>query len=77
MAKRALAEKRRVAEIVLDEKLLTPEQLDHLLRLEAMTAPSRPIAIPSSKSRPTSSRTKCARRPGGPNSSAEGGNRQP
>jgi aspartate ammonia-lyase len=49
VAKRALAEKRRVADIVLEEKLLTPEQLDHLLRLEAMTAPSRPIAIPSSK----------------------------
>ena len=49
VAKRALAEKRRVADIVLEEGLLTPEQLDHLLRLEAMTAPSRPIAIPSSK----------------------------
>jgi aspartate ammonia-lyase len=49
VAKRALAEKRRVADIVLEEKLLTPEQLDHLLRVEAMTAPSRSIAIPSSK----------------------------
>ena len=49
VAKRALAEKRRVADIVLEEKLLTPEQLDHLLRLEAMTAPSRSIATPSSK----------------------------
>jgi len=41
VAKRALAEKRRVADIVLEEKLLTPEQLEHLLRIEAMTAPSR------------------------------------
>src|SRR4051812_28029146 len=48
VAKRALAEKRRVADIVLEEKLLPPEHLDPLLRLEAMTAPSRPIAIPSS-----------------------------
>ena len=41
VAKRALAEKRRVADIVLEEKLLTAEQLDHLLRLETMTAPPR------------------------------------
>ena len=41
VAKRALAEKRRVADIALEEKLLTPERLEHLLRIEAMTAPSR------------------------------------
>src|SRR3954470_8718793 len=36
VAKRALAEKRRVADVVLEEKLLTPKQLEHLLRIEAM-----------------------------------------
>jgi aspartate ammonia-lyase len=41
VAKRALNEKRRVADIVLEEGLLTREQLDELLKLEAMTAPSR------------------------------------
>ena len=45
VAKRALAEKRRVADVVLEEKLLTPEQLEHLLRIEAMTAPSRASAV--------------------------------
>ena len=37
----ALNEKRKVADIVLEEGLLTREQLDDLLKLEAMTAPSR------------------------------------
>jgi aspartate ammonia-lyase len=41
VARRALAEKRTVAEIVLDEGLLTPLQLDELLQLEAMTRPHR------------------------------------
>jgi aspartate ammonia-lyase len=41
VAKRALAEKRTVADIVLQEELLTRAQLDQLLRIEAMTAPSR------------------------------------
>ncbi len=41
VAQRALKEKRKVAEIVLEEGLLTREQLDELLKLEAMTAPSR------------------------------------
>jgi len=41
VAKRALNEKRRVADIVLEEGLLTREQLNELLKLEAMTAPSR------------------------------------
>ncbi|GAC1336914.1 MAG: aspartate ammonia-lyase [Beijerinckiaceae bacterium] len=41
IARRALAEKRKVADIVLEEKLLTREQLEELLRIEAMTAPSR------------------------------------
>jgi aspartate ammonia-lyase len=41
VAKRALNEKRKVADIVLEEGLLTREQLDDLLKLEAMTAPSR------------------------------------
>ena len=37
IAKRALAEKRKVADIALEENLLTPEQLRALLRIEAMT----------------------------------------
>jgi aspartate ammonia-lyase len=41
IAKRALAEKRKVSDIVLEENLLTREQLESLLRIEAMTAPSR------------------------------------
>ena len=41
IAKRALAEKRRVADIVLEEGLLTKAQLDQLLKIEKMTAPSR------------------------------------
>jgi aspartate ammonia-lyase len=41
VAKRALAEKRSVAEVVLDEGLLTEVQLNELLQLEAMTRPSR------------------------------------
>jgi aspartate ammonia-lyase len=41
IAKRALAEKRRVAELVLEEGLLTKEQLDELLKLDTMTRPSR------------------------------------
>jgi aspartate ammonia-lyase len=43
VAKRALVEKRRVADIVLEEGLLTQAQLDDLLRLEAMTRPSRTV----------------------------------
>ena len=45
IAKRALAENRGVAELVLEEGLLTPAELDRLLRVEAMTAPSRSAAI--------------------------------
>jgi len=41
VAKLALAQKRRVADIVLEEKLLTPEQLERLFRPETMTAPAR------------------------------------
>ncbi|MFL5289223.1 MAG: aspartate ammonia-lyase [Rhodopila sp.] len=41
VARRALAERRPVAEIVLDEGLLTEVQLNELLQLEAMTRPSR------------------------------------
>lgn len=41
VARRALTEKRRVAEIVLEEKLLTQAQLDVLLRIDTMTAPTR------------------------------------
>ncbi len=41
VARRALAENRSVAEIVLHEGLLTQAQLDELLQLEAMTRPSR------------------------------------
>jgi aspartate ammonia-lyase len=41
IAKRALAEKRRVADIVLEEGLLTKAELDQLLKIDLMTAPSR------------------------------------
>lgn len=41
VARRALAEKRGVADIVLEEGLLSREQLDSLMRIDAMTAPSR------------------------------------
>jgi aspartate ammonia-lyase len=41
IAKRALAEKRRVSDLVLEEGLLTEAQLTELLRLDAMTRPSR------------------------------------
>jgi aspartate ammonia-lyase len=41
VAKRALAEKRTVKDIVLEEDLMTQKELEDLLRIEAMTAPSR------------------------------------
>ncbi|MGO4711799.1 aspartate ammonia-lyase [Bradyrhizobium sp. 2TAF24] len=41
VAKLALAQNRRVADILLEEKLLTPEQLSRLFRADAMTAPAR------------------------------------
>ena len=41
IAKRALAENRRVSDLVLEEGLLTQAQIDQLLQLEAMTRPSR------------------------------------
>lgn len=46
IAKRALFERRRVADIVLEEQLLSREQLDLLLRIETMTAPSRRMTAP-------------------------------
>ena len=41
VAKQALAQKRRVADIVLEEKLLTKGQMDRLFLPEAMTSPAR------------------------------------
>jgi aspartate ammonia-lyase len=41
VAQRALAENRPVADLVLEDGLLTESQLDELLELEAMTRPSR------------------------------------
>ena len=41
IAKRALAEGRKVSDIVLEEGLLNQSQLDELLRIDAMTAPLR------------------------------------
>jgi aspartate ammonia-lyase len=41
VARRALVEKRTVADIVLDEGLLTQVQLDEMLQVEAMTRPHR------------------------------------
>ena len=43
VAKQALAQNRKVADIVLEEKLLTQEQMSRLLRPDAMTAPARSI----------------------------------
>ena len=43
IAKQALAQKRRVADIVLEEGLLAEARLNELLRLETMTRPSRMI----------------------------------
>jgi aspartate ammonia-lyase len=52
IAKRALAEGRGVREIVLEEGLLEERVLDELLRIEAMTRPSRfitPRAVAAAK----------------------------
>jgi aspartate ammonia-lyase len=43
VARRALEENRRVRDIVLEQGLLTETELDELLRIEAMTRPSRTI----------------------------------
>jgi aspartate ammonia-lyase len=51
VAKRALKENRRVGDIVLEESLLTQTELDELLRIEAMTGPSRQ---PAGVKRPSS-----------------------
>jgi aspartate ammonia-lyase len=47
VARRALQENRGVREIVLEEGLLSAEELDELLRIEAMTRPSRLITARS------------------------------
>ena len=52
IAKRALAENRSVAELVLEEGLLSEAELDSLLELEAMTRPSRPRVIPDKRGLP-------------------------
>lgn len=52
IARRALAEDRSVAEIVLDEGLLTEVQLNELLQLEAMTRPSRAKIVVARKVAP-------------------------
>ena len=52
IAKRALAENRTVAELVLEEGLLTEAELDGLLELEAMTRPSRARVIPDKRGLP-------------------------
>ena len=52
IARRALDERRTVADIVLEERLLTKARLDELLRLDTMTRPSRIVmaAVPMPKS---------------------------
>jgi len=47
IARRALDERRTIAELVMEEGLLTEARLNELLRLEAMTRPSR-IAMTAS-----------------------------
>ena len=49
MARRALKENRSVADIVLEERLLTEDQLNQLLELEAMTRPARRQPVPKLK----------------------------
>ena len=51
IARRALEERRRVAEIILEEGLLTEAQLNELLHLETMTRPSRTAASALTKPR--------------------------
>jgi aspartate ammonia-lyase len=46
IARRALAERRKIAEVVLEEALLTETELNELLRLDSMTRPSRLAAAP-------------------------------
>ncbi|HVZ07035.1 MAG TPA: aspartate ammonia-lyase [Rhodopila sp.] len=46
IARRALEESRAVADLVLEEGLLTREQLNTLLELDAMTHPSRAMRVP-------------------------------
>ena len=48
-ARRALKENRSVADIVLEERLLTEDQLNQLLELEAMTRPARRQPVPKLK----------------------------
>ena len=50
VAERALHENRRIADIVLEEGLLTPTQLEELLRIDRMTAPSRAKRVTAAKS---------------------------
>ena len=52
IAKRALVENRTVAELVLEEGLLTEAQLDQMLELEAMTRPSRSRVVPDKRGVP-------------------------
>jgi aspartate ammonia-lyase len=47
VARRALNENRRVRDIVLEEGLLKEDELDELLRVEAMTRPSRSMTAHS------------------------------
>ncbi|HET6308813.1 MAG TPA: aspartate ammonia-lyase [Rhodopila sp.] len=56
IARRALAEKRSVAEIVLDEGLLTEAQLNELLQLDAMTSPHRAKVVVARASPPRQGR---------------------
>ena len=51
IARRALDERRSVAEIVLEEGLLTEARLNELLHLEAMTKPSRIVTANATKSK--------------------------
>ena len=49
IARRALDERRTVAEIVLEEGLLTEARLSELLRLETLTRPSRIVMAATAK----------------------------
>lgn len=53
LARRALTERRKIAELVLEEGLLSEQQLRELLQIEAMTRPSRLRSISVATIEPT------------------------
>ena len=52
IAREALATGRRVGDLVLEHKLLKPEQLEAILRPEVLTRPQPRAALPAQKGEP-------------------------